>query len=133
MERNPRMPAVSRSTAVFMFGSLLAVVAIRLFELGPAPYGPAAASLLRALGPVSAVARVRLRLPVKRSLYWPSHDFRSPGPVVRWSASLTSNRAPAPAPSPSTWPCRWRRRGGRASRTVGFADRGRFACLLREL
>ena len=59
-ERNPRMPAVSRSTAVFMFGSLLAVVAIRLFELAPAPYGPAASGLLRAVGPISAVVAVLL-------------------------------------------------------------------------
>ena len=60
MERNPRMPAVSRSTAAFLLGSLVVVAAIRLIVVAPAPYGSAATSLLRALGPVSAVVAVLL-------------------------------------------------------------------------
>ena len=56
MERSSRHhPVVSRSTAAFLLVSLLLVVTIRLLELAPSPYGPAAADVLRSAGPISAV------------------------------------------------------------------------------
>ena len=60
MEPRPRRPAVSRSTAVFVFASFVVVAAIRVLELAPPPYGPAATGLVRGVGPVSAVVAVLL-------------------------------------------------------------------------
>jgi cellulose biosynthesis protein BcsQ len=57
---NAGSPAVARSTLAFLFASLLAVVAIRLLELAPSPYGPAATTVLRVGGPISAIVVVTL-------------------------------------------------------------------------
>lgn len=53
-------PAVARSTLAFLVASLLAVVAIRLLELAPSPYGTAASAFLQVGGPISAVVVVIL-------------------------------------------------------------------------
>ncbi len=58
--RSAGSPAMARSTFVFLSTSLLAVVAIRLLELAPSPYGAAATTVLRASGPISAASVVIL-------------------------------------------------------------------------
>ena len=60
MEHSRHGPAVSRSTIAFLFVSLLIVMSVRMLEFAPPPYGPAAADVLRVLGPISAVLAVIL-------------------------------------------------------------------------